>query len=239
MTILVTGGDTSLSRELKFFFNDILIPNSKELDLTNRQNIKKFLSIYDFDCIIHNESLMNIRECEENKSKAEMINVKSTEILVNVIQQINPTIQFIHLSTPCIFDGKKGMYIESSIPCPPNFYGLTRMSSEIIAQKLKNHCIIRTNYVSKEKWRYKKAFVDRFGTYLFTEQVAKGILELKQENISGIVHLVGDKKISMYELAKLTTPEIQPMTMNDYVGPQLTVDMSLDTNRWKKYKINF
>ena len=62
---------------------------------------------------------------------------------------------------------------------------------------------------------------------------------ISQENISGIVHLVGDKKISMYELAKLTTPEIQPMTMNDYVGPQLTVDMSLDTNRWKKYKINF
>ena len=41
----------------------------------------------------------------------------------------------------------------------------------------------------------------------------------------------------MYELAKLTTPEIQPMTMNDYVGPQLTVDMSLDTNRWKQYRL--
>ena len=61
--------------------------------------------------------------------------------------------------------------------------------------------------------------------------------DLKKENISGIVHLVGDKKISMYELAKLTTPEIQPMTMNDYVGPQLTVDMSLDTNRWKQYRL--
>jgi len=237
MTILLTGGNTSLSRELKKIYDDILIPDSKELDLTNKKNIEQFFSIHDFDCIIHNESLMNIRECEENKSKAELINVTSTKILVNLIQQINPTIKFIHLSTPCIFDGKEGMYVESSIPCPANFYGLTRMSSEIIVQKLQNYCIIRTNYVSKEKWPYKKAFVDRFGTYLFTEQVAKGILDLKEENISGIVHLVGDKKISMYELAKLTTPEIQPMTMNDYVGPQLTVDMSLDTNRWKQYKI--
>jgi len=237
MTILLTGGNTPLSRELKKIYDDILIPDSKELDLTNKKNIEQFFSIHDFDCIIHNESLMNIRECEENKPKAEMINVTSTKILVNLIQQINPTIKFIHLSTPCIFDGKEGMYVESSIPCPTNFYGLTRMSSEIIVQKLQNYCIIRTNYVSKEKWPYKKAFVDRFGTYLFTEQVAKGILDLKEENISGIVHLVGDKKISMYELAKLTTPEIQPMTMNDYVGPQLTVDMSLDTNRWKQYKI--
>ena len=237
MTILVTGGNTSLSKELKNIFSDILIPDSKELDLTNKENVEKFFSTHDFDCIIHNESLMNIRECEDNKSKAEMINVTSTEILVNLVQQLNPAIKFMHLSTPCIFDGKNSMYVESSIPCPTNYYGLTRMSSEIIVQKLQNHCIIRTNYVSKEKWPYKKAFVDRFGTYLFTEQVATGILDLKNENISGIVHLVGDKKISMYELAKLTTPEIQPMTMNEYVGPQLTVDMSLDTNRWKQYRL--
>ncbi|MDC0523635.1 sugar nucleotide-binding protein [Nitrosopumilus sp.] len=237
MTILVTGGNTSLSKELKILFSDILIPDSKELDLTNKENVEKFFSTHDFDCIIHNESLMNIRECEDNKSKAEMINVTSTEILVNLVQQLNPAIKFMHLSTPCIFDGKNSMYVESSIPCPTNYYGLTRMSSEIIVQKLQNHCIIRTNYVSKEKWPYKKAFTDRFGTYLFTEQVATGILDLKNENISGIVHLVGDKKISMYELAKLTTPEIQPMTMNEYVGPQLTVDMSLDTNRWKRYKL--
>jgi len=238
MTILVTGGNTSLSKELKKIYDDILIPDSKELDLTNKKNIEQFFSIHDFNCIIHNESLMNVRECEENKSKAEMINVTSTKILVNLIQQINPTIKFIHLSTPCIFDGKEGMYVESSVPCPTNFYGLTRMSSEIIVQKLQNYCIIRTNYVSKEKWPYKKAFVDRFGTYLFTEQVAKGILDLKKENFSGIVHLVGDRKISMFDLAKLTTPDIKSMTMKEYFGPPLTMDMSLDTKKWKKYSID-
>jgi hypothetical protein len=49
---------------------------------------------------------------------------------------------------------------------------------------------------------------------------------------------VGDKKISMFELAKITTLEIEPMTINDYSGPKLTMDMSLDTKRWKKYKIS-
>ena len=44
--------------------------------------------------------------------------------------------------------------------------------------------------------------------------------------------------MSVFELAKLTTPNIQPMTISDYVGPKLTMDMSLDTERWKKYKIN-
>lgn len=41
----------------------------------------------------------------------------------------------------------------------------------------------------------------------------------------------------MYELAKINTPEIQSMTMDDYDGPNLTIDMSLDTQRWKKYTL--
>ncbi len=61
---------------------------------------------------------------------------------------------------------------------------------------------------------------------------------MQKEKITGIVHVVGDKKISVYELAKMTTPDVQPMTINDYSGPKLTMDMSLDTERWKKYKIS-
>ena len=37
------------------------------------------------------------------------------------------------------------------------------------------------------------------------------------------------KKISMFELTKLSTPKIYPMTINEYSGPRLTLDMSLDT----------
>ena len=42
MTILLTGGDTTLSREFKKIFNDILIPDSQELDLTNKKILKSF-----------------------------------------------------------------------------------------------------------------------------------------------------------------------------------------------------
>jgi dTDP-4-dehydrorhamnose reductase len=68
--------------------------------------------------------------------------------------------------------------------------------------------------------------------------VAKGIYDVQKENMSGCVHIVGDKKISMFELARMTTPQVQPMTIKEYSGPRLTMDMSLDTERWKKYKIS-
>jgi len=41
----------------------------------------------------------------------------------------------------------------------------------------------------------------------------------------------------MFELAKITTPKVKPMTIDDYEGPSLTMDMSLDTERWKKYSL--
>ena len=45
--------------------------------------------------------------------------------------------------------------------------------------------------------------------------------------------------MSVYELAKITTPDIRPMTIKDYSGPKLTMDMSLDSERWKKYRIRY
>lgn len=238
MTVLVTGGDNSLSRELQIIYEDVLIPDSKELDLTNKESIKKFFLENNFDCIIHNESLMNVRECEENKDKAVKINVTSTKNLVDIIQEINPGIEFIHLSTPCIFDGVSGMFTETSIPNPVNYYGTTRMDAEKKVKELQKFVIVRTNYVDKEKWPYPKAFTDRFGTYLFSKQVAQGIFDIQQERIRGIMHIVSDTKISMYELAKMTTPDVEPMTINDYSGPPVTMDMSLDSTKWKKYKIS-
>jgi len=237
MTILVTGGDNSLSQELGKIYEEILIPDSKELDLTNKESIKQFFSRNNFDCIIHNESLMNVRECEENKNKAKKINVTSTKNLVDIIQEITPKIEFIHLSTPCIFDGVSGMFTETSIPNPVNYYGITRMNAENEVKKLQEFVIIRANYVNKGIWPYPKAFTDRFGTYLFSKQVAQGIFDIRQEGVRGIIHVVSDTKISMYELAKMTTPEIEPITMKEYSGPPLTVDMSLDTERWKKYQL--
>jgi len=238
MEILFIGGRGSLALELEKLYSKILTPTIDELDLTNKKSIEKFFDDNDFDVIIHNSSLLNIRVCEEQKDEAMKINVISTKNLIDMIQIKKHNAQFIHISTPCVFDGKSGMYVESSIPYPVNFYGLTRLLGEYIVEKLPQYAIIRTNYVSKKKWPYPKAFTDRFGTYLFPDGVAQGIYDIQKENVSGIIHVVGDKKISLYDFAKITTPDIQPMTMSEYVGPQLTIDMSLDTERWKKYKLN-
>ena len=237
MKSLITGGSGILGTELKKFFPDSLFPSRSELDITNHEAVFDYFSKNEFDSIIHTAAMTSVRQCESEKKLSWGTNVVGTKNLVDATTEFRPNSKFIYLSTACVFDGHTGMYKESSIPDPENFYALTKLIGEQQIKNLKNYLIIRTNFVGKQKWMYPKAFTDRFGTYLFAENVASGIKEIFDANIVGTIHVVGDKKLSMYDLAKITTTSIQPMTIDEYQGPPLTMDMSLDTERWKKYTL--
>jgi len=235
--ILITGGSGKLGKELKKVYPEALAPSHNELDIIDRESVFNYIKKNSPNIIIHAAALTGIVQCEINKEKAWQTNVKGTENLVEACLKFKPSVYFVYISTACVFDGKRGMYTENDIPYPENFYSLTKLLGEFIVKRIDKHLIIRTNFVAREKWPYPAAFIDRFGTYLFADQVAKGIKEVIEANLTGIVHIVGDKKLSMFELAKITTPNIKPISLKDYSGPRLTVDMSLDTIRWKKYKI--
>ena len=237
MVTLITGSSGTLGTELKKKFSECLSTTRDELDIVKKQDVLNFFQGKDIDLIFHTAALTSIRFCEKEKAQAMKVNVEGTKNLVEATLQTNPNAKFVYISTACVFDGHTGMYTESSIPYPENFYALTKLLGEYEITKLKNFLIIRTNFVAKKTWPYPKAFTDRFGTYLFADAVAEGIRDVQKENFCGIVHIVGDKKISMFDIAKIITPEIKPMTINDYQGPRLTIDMSLDTERWKKYTL--
>jgi dTDP-4-dehydrorhamnose reductase len=237
MTMLITGVTGILGSELKKFFPDSITPTHKEFDICDLSSVKNIFNNYKIDLIIHTAALTSVRECEENKSKAMKLNVQGTHNLITELKNSNPQGKFVYISTACVFDGHSEMYNEESIPYPENFYSLTKLLGEYIVSQFDNSLIIRTNFVGRKKWPYPKAFTDRYGTYLFSDQVANGINEIIQTNLTGVVHIVGDKKISMFDLAKITTPEILPITLQEYIGPKLTIDMSLDSKRWKKYSL--
>lgn len=238
MTVLITGSSGALGSEIKNYFMNSLSPSHDDFDICDSTSVKNFFNKQKIDAIIHCAAFTTVRGCEDEKSKAMMINVEGTKNLLKEFKSSNPQGKFVYVSTACVFDGHSGMYTEKSIPHPENFYSLTKLLGEYLVRQYDNSLIIRTNFVARKKWPYEKAFTDRFGTYLFSDQVAKAILDVYQENLNGLIHIVGDKKLSMYDLAKLTTPDIQPMTMSDYEGPPLTIDMTLDSINWKKYKIN-
>jgi len=237
MTLLLTGVTGTLGSDLKKLFPEAISPSHSKFDICDKPKVDEFFKNNQIDLVIHTAALTTVRGCEEDKILATKINVEGTKNLVDGLFHSNPDGYFVYISTACVFDGDSGMYNETSIPSPKNFYSSTKLLGEYELKKLKRTLVIRTNFTGRKKWPYPKAFTDRFGTYLFSDQVAKGIKEVIEDNLDGIVHIVGEKRISMFELAKYTTNDIEPMTVDEYSGPDLTIDMSLDTKRWKKYNI--
>lgn len=237
--ILITGGSGALGSSLKKVFKDAYLPSHKEMDITDAKSVEKTILGFKPDILIHTAALVGIRECEEDREKAKLTNVQGTQNIVNSLKKLNNNCYLIYLSTACVFAGENEMYYtEDDDPNPKNYYSATKLEGEKIAKKYPNTCIIRTNFVPKGQWKYPKAFTDRFGTYLFTDNVAEGIKEVVDKKEKGIIHIVGDRRMSMHELALLAgSKNVGKMTLKDYNGPPLTVDMSLSTKRWKKYRI--
>lgn len=211
------------------------------MELVKADNVLDAVTRFNPEVIIHCAAFTNVARAEKEKERCWNVNVDGTR---NILQasKLLPSLHFTFISTACVFRGDRGNYTELDLPYPKNFYGLTKLVAETLVQNsgLENWLIVRTNFVEREPWPYAKAFVNRWGTYLYADEVAKAVLKLVKERATGIVHVCGEQKISMFELAKKTSPNIKPLTLEEHYSENpdavaLTQDMSLKTVRTKPY----
>ena len=240
MKTIITGGSGDLGTSIKKLFPKAFAFGSKDMDVTDAKEIMSKLLDIKPQLLIHAAALVGIRECEDNKELAWKTNVEGTQNIVDALNKLDNGCHLIYISTACVFAGEKERYYtEDDVPSPKNYYSLTKLCGEIVTRQYKSTCIVRTNFVPKKQWKYPKAFTDRFGTYLFSDNVAEGIKEVTSKKQTGIIHIAGDKRMSMHNLALLAgSKNVGKITLAEYNGPPLTVDMSLSTRRWKKYKIS-
>ena len=241
--ILITGGSGRLGRACKKIMPHAQYPTKSELNLQKNETIVKYFANYKIEIVIHLAAIASIPSCENNKSIAYDVNVNGTRRLIKAAVKSGTVKHFIYVSTACVFPGTNPDSIEDedSIPNPKNYYGITKLLAEEIVKSFDSPAlkitILRTNF-SSMPWEYPKAFIDRYGTYLFPQGVAKGLRDIivsKPKN--PIIHICGDKKISMYEYAKVGGSNVAPMTLDEYSGPPLTINMSLTSKYWKLYKL--
>jgi dTDP-4-dehydrorhamnose reductase len=235
--IMITGGSGKLGKELLKVYPDAYAPTSKEMNITEPVSVCERIFDVMPQIIIHTAAITDTQICEYDWKRADLVNITGTFNLAYAAEQIGA--KMVYISTACVFDGENAPFDEDSKPAPKNHYAVTKLAAEYVVN---NFCtrplIIRTNFVAKEKWPYQAAFTDRFGSYLFAGDVACAIKHVLDKDTEGTIHVCGDQKMSMYELAKLTTPDVEKMTMADYHGGPLTRDMTLISNRIPPFHIN-
>lgn len=210
---MLLGGTGRLGKEILAKAPNLFAPTHKQMDILKKDECREVISKYKPECIVHTVALTNVVECQNNKNLAWEVNVSGTKNLVSVCKKIIPKTKFIYISTPSVFDCMHGGYTEDSTISPTNYYGFTKAIAEQVVQCMQNYHIIRTNFVPRTPWAYEGAFADRFGTYLYADQVAEYLLT---QNIKPkIFHLCGSARYSMYDVACKLKPEVKKIYLNE------------------------
>lgn len=152
--------------------------------------------------------------------------------------------RLIHLSTDCVFSGKKGFYTESDFPDANDLYGRSKYLGEV---DYPNAITLRTSIIGHEMHSNKSLinwFLSQSGEIQgFTKAIFSGLptVELSKvirdyvipnKSMHGVYHISSDPidKFRLLELAK----NIYGKEINITPSDKLKIDRSLDSSRFKE-----
>lgn len=159
MNILITGGagykGTLMAPELLnkgykvTIFDNFIYGFEPVLGLVNHKNctiikgdIRNISSkdVKDYDVIYHLAGISGYPACEANPHSAQIINVHSTQKLVNLLSKD----QILIYASTTSFYGKSGLERdEKSVPDPVSLYGITKYEAEKICMQHSNSVALR------------------------------------------------------------------------------------------------
>jgi dTDP-4-dehydrorhamnose reductase len=211
-TIIIFGTTGMLGNYVYRYFirnysNIRIIKGEFRIDKNSLCTLQKYIesnNISNNTCIINCIGAIPQR----NPSDYWIVNSVFPQLLSNICMNLN--IQMIQPSTDCVFNGMKGMYIETDIHDENNEYGISKSLGEPI-----NCTVIRTSIIGKEilnkksflEWVYtNNANVDGWTNHLWNGitclQWCKIIDIIIQKNIfwKGVRHIFSPKSYSKYEI---------------------------------------
>jgi dTDP-4-dehydrorhamnose reductase len=180
-------------------------------DVKNEKDFCEFIKLIKPDYIINCIGVL-IRESNISIENAIYINSYFPHMLKKFASQINA--KLIHISTDCVFSGKKGNYIESDFRDGNGIYAQTKILGEI--QDTTN-LTLRTSVIGPE---IRDSGEGLFGWFMRQEDTISGfekviwsgvttfelakIVKLSIDNeLTGLHHVTNNSSISKYELLKL------------------------------------
>ena len=187
-----------------------------KMDITKLIEVKQVFDKYNPDIVIHTASIGNVDYCEKNQDQAYQVNVIGTRNIISNCKKHGSKLLF--MSSNAVFDGRNPPYNEKDKPNPLNYYGKTKLMSEIDVQESGiEYAIIRLilmygwNNPQERKnpvtWlidllrmnKKVKLVNDTYANPLLNIQAVRAIWNVIQLNEKGIFHVAGKERVNRYE----------------------------------------
>lgn len=230
----------------------------KVVDLRDYYNLKQLFIDVVPDAVIHAAAAANTSYCQTNQKETHKINADASINIAGLCME--RSIPLVFVSTDMVFDGLNAPYKEEDLVCPINAYGEQKVLAEIeMAKRCPDMAVCRTSimfghYPHRGKNWFQTSlelmrthqdlhlFVDEYRTFLSVRKAVSGLL-LAIGNISGILHLSGDKRLSRYDFARLVSgvfninnANLIPCSLADApVTAPRAKDLSLDNSKAKAF----
>lgn len=221
----ITGGNGVFGKKLiiellkKNF--EVFAPSKETCDILDFNQLKKFITEYNPNYVIHLAAYVDTFGCQENKLFAIDVNIGGTINIVKVCEKIK--CKFIYVSSEYVFSGDRGNYNVSDRLNPINVYGKTKAASEYIVSILDNYQIVRIPFIKKI---YNHAFTNQYSTRSFIEDVIDKFVYNIINNDEKIIHIAAEK-LSLYELYMKKGIYAEPIIMSEEQMKILPKDTSL------------
>ncbi len=215
------------------------------LDVSNTDKLKEIILHHQFDVVINCIGILN-KDAEDHPSKAIWFNSYFPHFLEEITKESQTRV--IHISTDCVFNGKKGNYAENDLKDGEGFYAQSKALGEIINEK---DLTIRTSIIGPElnkngiglfHWFMNQTgeingYTSAIWSGVTTLELAKAIQYVIGNPVTGLVHLTNGIPINKYDLLKIfkDVSERDDVTIIPYNGK--VVDKSLVKSQKLQYNV--
>lgn len=208
-----------------------------------------FVSLANYDFVINCVGLL-VKDSNDRPDRAAIINSWFPHCLEYSLKGTDT--KLIHLSTDCVFDGKKGEYIESDIHTEMNSYGSSKSLGEVNNDKditFRMSIIgteIKSNGTGLLDWFLNKSpqevpgWDNAWWNGITTLQLAKCIEQyINNPKITGVYHLVNNNnKINKYDLlVKFNEIFNKSKSVLKTQGPKPVNKILIDTRQEMEFNI--
>jgi len=216
------------------------------IDINNISSVENLIKVNKPDVVINCIGIL-IEESNKNPDNAIFINSYFPHKLESLGRKFN--FKLIHLSTDCVFSGKKGKYSENDLTDGNDYYARSKAFGEVINEK---DLTLRTSIIGPELNKNGTGLFNWFmnqtepvygyknvnWTGITTLELAKAIDHTIKDDLCSLYHLVPNRIVSKLNLLKLIKEiwkkEIIILTDDLHVS-----DKSLINNRQDfKYKVS-